>query len=173
MSLRKLYFFTMLATIVALAAVGRLNRQIKKFDVSTSNSRAHSPALAPDGPLWCRGQPTNKLGRSHWVKAFRAKSEMLPAVFLPVQSNNAKDLGTGRLLVASRGLADPNFAETVVLLVHYLVVHFSGGCQHGFQCGSGFLVVANDSENGAKVGGERACGRRSMGACWSICRREL
>jgi|SRR5580658_1241966 putative AlgH/UPF0301 family transcriptional regulator len=42
-----------------------------------------------------------------------------PAVFLPVQSKNAKDLGAGKLLVASRGLADPQFAKTVVLLVHY------------------------------------------------------
>jgi putative AlgH/UPF0301 family transcriptional regulator len=34
------------------------------------------------------------------------------------QSNDAKDLGAGKLLVASRGLADPNFAKTVILLVH-------------------------------------------------------
>jgi len=119
MSLRKRYFFTMPATIVVFAAVGMLSRQIKEFDVPTLNSRAHNPALAPDGPLWYRGQPTNKLDRSHWVKAFRAKSEMQPTAFLPVQSKNAKDLGTGKLLVASRELADPNFAETVILLVHY------------------------------------------------------
>ncbi|MBX5494688.1 MAG: YqgE/AlgH family protein [Bryobacteraceae bacterium] len=31
----------------------------------------------------------------------------------------APDLASGRLLVASRGLGDPNFAETVVLLVQY------------------------------------------------------
>lgn len=42
-----------------------------------------------------------------------------PAGFLPVQSKNPKDLGAGKLLVASRGLGDPNFAETVILLVHY------------------------------------------------------
>lgn len=42
-----------------------------------------------------------------------------PAVFLPVQSRNPRDLGPGKLLVASRELADPNFAETVILLVHY------------------------------------------------------
>ena len=42
-----------------------------------------------------------------------------PAVFLPVQSGNPRDLGPGKLLVASRELADPNFAETVILLVHY------------------------------------------------------
>ena len=47
------------------------------------------------------------------------KIEMLPAVFLPVQSRNPGDLGPGKLLVASRGLEDPNFAETVILLVHY------------------------------------------------------
>ena len=119
MSLRKLCFFTMLATIIAFVAVGRLNVQIKGFDVPTPNSRPHDPALAPDGSLRYMGQPANERGRSHWVTAFRAKNEIWPPVFLPVQSKNAKDLGAGKLLVASRGLADPNFAETVVLLVHY------------------------------------------------------
>lgn len=38
---------------------------------------------------------------------------------LPVQSRNPKDLGPGKLLVAARELGDPNFAETVILLVHY------------------------------------------------------
>jgi putative AlgH/UPF0301 family transcriptional regulator len=52
-------------------------------------------------------------------KAFRARSETPPGVFLPVQSRNAKDLGAGKLLVASRQLGDPNFVKTVVLLVHY------------------------------------------------------
>ncbi len=41
----------------------------------------------------------------------------VPALF--GQSKNAKDLGPGTLLVASRDLADPNFAKTVILLVHY------------------------------------------------------
>ena len=81
MSLHKLCFFTMLATIVAFVAVGRLNVRIKGFDVPATNSR--------------------------------------PTVFLPVQSKNAKDLGAGKLLVASRELGDPNFAKTVVLLVRY------------------------------------------------------
>jgi putative transcriptional regulator len=49
----------------------------------------------------------------------RAKGGIGPAVFLPVQSTNAKDLGAGKLLVASRRLGDPNFAQTVVLLVRY------------------------------------------------------
>lgn len=118
MSLRKLCFFTMLATIVAFAAVERLNVESKEFDAPMPNSRPHDQALA-DWSLWYMGQPANKLGRSHWVKAFRTKSEIPPTVFLPVQSKNAKDLGAGKLLVASRDVADPNFAETVVLLVHY------------------------------------------------------
>jgi putative AlgH/UPF0301 family transcriptional regulator len=45
--------------------------------------------------------------------------ERPPAVFLPVQTRNPRDLGPGKLLVASRELADPNFAETVILIVHY------------------------------------------------------
>ena len=119
MSLRKLCFFTMLAAIVALAATVRLNRHPKKFDVLKLNTRPPGQALAADSSLWCRGQPPNQLGRSHPVNAFPAQSEMLSAAFLPVQSKNAKYLGAGKLLVASRDLADPNFAQTVVLLVHY------------------------------------------------------
>jgi putative transcriptional regulator len=38
---------------------------------------------------------------------------------LPIQSKSPKDLGVGKVLVASRGLGDPNFAGTVILLVHY------------------------------------------------------
>lgn len=118
MSLRKLCFFTMLATIVAFVAVRGFNVPINKFDVQTPNSQPHDTFL-PDASLWHMGQPANQPGPSHGVKAFRAKSEILPAVFLPVQSKNAKDLGVGKLLVASRDLGDPNFAETVILLVHY------------------------------------------------------
>lgn len=44
--------------------------------------------------------------------------EVPPAVFLRVQSRNPNDLGPGKLLVASRELSDPSFAETVILLVH-------------------------------------------------------
>lgn len=56
---------------------------------------------------------------SHWVNAFRTRSAISPAVFLPIQSKKTVDLGAGKLLVASRKLGDPNFAETVVLLVRY------------------------------------------------------
>ncbi len=119
MSVYKRCFFTMLAAIIAFVAVGRLNVQTEGFDVPTPNSRPHDSALAPEGLLWHMGPPANRLGRSDWDKAFRAKNEIRPAVFLPVQFNNAKDLDAGKLLVASRRLADPHFAKTVVLLTHY------------------------------------------------------
>ncbi len=38
---------------------------------------------------------------------------------LSAQSTAAADLAAGKVLVASRDLSDPNFARTVVLLVHY------------------------------------------------------
>jgi putative AlgH/UPF0301 family transcriptional regulator len=62
-------------------------------------------------------QPANMPGRG--LGAFRTKGELLPPFFLPVQFKNPKDLGVGKLLVASRGLGDPDFARTVVLLVRY------------------------------------------------------
>ena len=47
------------------------------------------------------------------------KGQTQSASLLPVQSKDTKSLGAGKLLVASRDLGDPNFAETVILLVHY------------------------------------------------------
>ena len=38
---------------------------------------------------------------------------------LAAQSTRGRDLAAGKFLVASRNLRDPNFAETVVLLVEY------------------------------------------------------
>jgi putative AlgH/UPF0301 family transcriptional regulator len=103
MSVRKLRFFTMLATIAAFVAVEGLNVQIKGFDVP--NSCQNDPALAPHASLWYMRQSANPLSRQ--------------TILLPIQFKNAKDLGAGKLLVASRGLTDPNFAKTVILLVHY------------------------------------------------------
>jgi putative AlgH/UPF0301 family transcriptional regulator len=95
--MRKLHFFTMLAAIVAFAAVARLGPRILKFD-----------------PL-----PANNFEPLPWLNSLRPESEIAPAAFLPVQSKNTKELRTGKLLVASRDLGDPHFAETVVLLVRY------------------------------------------------------
>lgn len=52
-------------------------------------------------------------------KAEGRKRGISPAVLLPVQSTETKDLAAGKLLVASRNLGDPNFAQTVVLLIQY------------------------------------------------------
>ena len=58
------------------------------------------------------------VARLRWVGAFRPKNAMQPRV-LPVQTKDTKSLGAGKLLVASRELGDPRFAETVILLVQY------------------------------------------------------
>jgi len=107
----------MLATMAVFIAGEKLNVQTKGFD--RPNSRQHDPALAPYAWRWNMRQPANQPCRWHWVRGFRAKSESQQNVFLPFQSRNAKSLAAGKLLVASRDLTDPNFAETVVLLVHY------------------------------------------------------
>ena len=114
MSLCKLRCFTVLATILTFATVGRLDPQREEFDVLKPNALPHA-----DASLGYGSQPTKKLVGSHRAKPFDVGIETLPAVFLPVQSKNAKDLAAGKLLVASRGLADPNFAKTVILLAHY------------------------------------------------------
>ncbi|MGE0404894.1 MAG: hypothetical protein AB7O65_01245 [Candidatus Korobacteraceae bacterium] len=45
------------------AAVGQLNVRIQEWDVPTTRSRPHDPAVAPDGSLWYTGQVVHKLGR--------------------------------------------------------------------------------------------------------------
>ncbi len=53
------------------------------------------------------------------IEASSTGNEVPPSNFLPIQFKNAKGLGIGKVLVASRGLADPSFARTVILLVRY------------------------------------------------------
>ena len=85
------------AGYVVYAAAGMLNRYPKELN---------------------GGQLVNEPGRSHSANNVPTKSEMPPAVFVPVQFRDPKDLAVGKLLVASRNLDDPNFAKTVILLVH-------------------------------------------------------
>lgn len=47
------------------------------------------------------------------------RAESLPTEFKNLQLKNPNDLGVGKILVAGRGLGDPNFAGTVILLVHF------------------------------------------------------
>src|SRR5262249_17973392 len=90
---------------------GRLNSRNKEPDSSKLNKRLLGPALAANASLGYSGQPTDD--------AFHTNGNVLPTAVLPVQIRNVKGLGAGKLLVASRDLADPNFAQTVVLLVQY------------------------------------------------------
>jgi putative transcriptional regulator len=98
MSLPKLCLYAMLATVLAFASAGGSNRYIKKSSVPETKTSPQASTLIADFP---------------------AKDEALPAGFLPVQFKNAKSLGSGKVLVASRGLGDPQFAKTVILLARY------------------------------------------------------
>jgi len=114
MSLSKRCFFTVLAMIVAIAAVRKLDVRCTGFDVLARNSRPSGPTLLPDKDRRYVGEPANQPVRL--LDAHHSKSEI---PLLPAQSKNPEDLGVGKLLVASRNLADPIFAKTVVLLIHY------------------------------------------------------
>jgi len=58
--------------------------------------------------------------RSLWrLLAIAVVAALFPAAIASGQSTSPGDLGVGKLLVSSRGLGDPNFAETVVLLIQY------------------------------------------------------
>ena len=92
MSLRKRFLLAMLFAVVALGAAGR-------------------------GRVYKAESGVPRASRS--FKAFRTERESLPALFLPIQFRDPKNLGVGKVLVAARGLGDPHFAQTVILLVHY------------------------------------------------------
>jgi putative transcriptional regulator len=117
MSLRKRLLFAMLFAIVALAAPGRVDVYKAEYDVPQPNASLRALASATTALPRYGSWPTNK--PSLRLKAFRRRGELPPASFLPIQFKNPKDLGVGKLLVASRGLGDPHFAGTVILLVHY------------------------------------------------------
>ena len=117
MSVRKRLLFAIVFTIAALATTARFSVYKAESDLSKANTwlRASMPAAA-EMP-WHGSQPANEPWRLR--TAFRRKGELLPSLFVPIQFKNPKELAVGKLLVASRGLGDPHFAETVVLLVHY------------------------------------------------------
>jgi putative transcriptional regulator len=61
----------------------------------------------------------NNLDAANGAETTYARSEISPPIPLPIQSKNSELLGVGKILVASRNLGDPNFAQTVILLVQY------------------------------------------------------
>ncbi|MGA7312421.1 MAG: YqgE/AlgH family protein, partial [Silvibacterium sp.] len=98
MSLGKRFLFAKLFMIAALVVAGTVNVHKSESDVPKPNTWSRAPVPAAAALPWYSSQP---------------------ASFLQIQFNNPQNLGVGKLLVASRGLGDPNFAETVILLVHY------------------------------------------------------
>src|SRR3954462_8576519 len=88
-------------TIIALAAAGMVKVDKAESDAPMPNSWLRAPVPAAAGLSWYGSQPAT------------TPSRWLPALILPVQFRDPKNLGAGKLLVASRGLGDPNFAKTV------------------------------------------------------------
>ncbi len=116
MSRYKLCWFTTLAAIIIFSVIRTLQVRLTRLDGLTANAQPQDSELALAESLsqsWPENQPVG----SHLVLGIGR--EISRTVVLPVQSKNPKDLGVGKLLVASRGLADPIFAKTVVLLVHF------------------------------------------------------
>lgn len=98
MSVRKLCFYAMLAALLAFAAAERLDPHLKESDLPEMDKLANGPSL---------------------VASSLARDQKARGDFLPVQFKNAKSLGAGKVLVASRNLGDPHFVKTVILLVQY------------------------------------------------------
>src|SRR5579864_7619435 len=54
-----------------------------------------------------------------WTMCYTLAALLAAPVLVPAQATRPQDLAAGKFLVASRDLNDPNFAETVVLVVRY------------------------------------------------------
>jgi putative transcriptional regulator len=104
-------------TIIALAAAGMVKVDKAESDAPKPNRWLRTPVPPAAGLSWYGCQPANRPSR--WLRAARTPGELLPPPILPIQFKDPRNLGAGKLLVASRGLGDPNFAQTVILLVHY------------------------------------------------------
>jgi putative AlgH/UPF0301 family transcriptional regulator len=98
MSLRKRFLFAMLLMIAALVIAGTVDVHKTESDVPKPSTWLRAPAPAAAALPWYDSRSSS---------------------FLPIQFNTPQNLDVGKLLVASRGLGDPNFAETVILLIHY------------------------------------------------------
>ena len=112
MSLRKLCMYAMLATLTFVVAK-KLNRYLAESE--SPHTQVRSPLLAASPPAKNEMPPSDFLS---------AQSSLVPVQSrllqpLLVQSKNAKNLGLGKVLVASRNVGDPSFANTVILLVRY------------------------------------------------------
>src|SRR3990170_3964995 len=75
-------------------------------------------ALALAAPAFSAALPAFGEGTSGWKAAPSAVLFASPPL-LQGQYRSAEPLGKGKFLVAARNLVDPNFSETVVLLLDY------------------------------------------------------
>lgn len=116
MPLRKRLLFAMLIAMVALAASAVAGVCGAKFDAARlSGARVVMTSIA--ATTWHRGRRANERGGRLQMLSWDGRSQGPSLV--PIQFKDPEGLAPGKLLVASRGLPDPNFAKTVVLLVHY------------------------------------------------------
>ena len=113
MSLSKVCFLITVATVVAFAAVREVYVAGEACGVLAPSYLARYPAVdhTDSHASWPAYEPARANGLFHAINTTSVN------VFLPVQSQNPDDLSVGKVLVASRALGDPNFAETVVVLV--------------------------------------------------------
>lgn len=116
MSLRRLCCFMIVAAIVILPAVKTLQAYFIELDTLRFNSPRQDTEFALHDSL---PHPSSSPDQHVWRLVFGPQSKVSQSTFVRAQSKNPDDLGRGKLLVASRDLADPIFAKTVVLLVHY------------------------------------------------------
>jgi len=116
MSPAKVGLLAILVTVVCFAVGERSDGHARAGE---SNALAQGTVLAIGNSRSDEMGVTHKLGGSEWMGAFFRDNERRLAAFLPAQSKNAKNLGPGKLLVASRSLGDPHFVQTVILLVRY------------------------------------------------------
>ena len=116
MPLRKRLLFAMPIAVVALAASAIVGVCGAKVDARGRNGAGvvmpDSTASAQDGGMRAN-RPSGRLELLSWNGKLQRQS------LVPIQFKDPEGLAPGKLLVASRGLPDPNFAKTVVLLVHY------------------------------------------------------
>jgi putative transcriptional regulator len=116
MSQRKLAVFTILAIISLFCAKRVLDLRTERRDLVKPHSWSDIVELDANEPL----SYLQRRAKSPVHPLMdRARADLAGAAVLPIQSKNPDDIGLGKLLVASRDLADPSFAKTVVLLVQY------------------------------------------------------
>lgn len=114
MSLRKGLLFVMLFTMAGLTAGQWVNAGKSEFDALNGRGVLGPGAAA----LFSDGDAVANVPDPR-VETSRQKSDLPPEQFVPIQFKDPKSLGVGKVLVSSRGLGDPHFTQTVIVLIHF------------------------------------------------------